>query len=147
MYNLYKAIDDSSLLMPCDSIYYIITHYTASNAQIEFLKNRAAEVLMVAIQSSIRIKELESTFVQMDDGDLEDHGNGLTIREALVEYAKDCIKGRWPELEPLIVNYNAHYAFAYAKHVIKARWPEAEPMIARNKYTAFHYNNTFHTNL
>lgn len=43
-------------------------------------------------------------------------------------YAKDIIKGRWPEAESFISS-DPHVAYLYAKDIIKGRWPEAENYI------------------
>ena len=55
-----------------------------------------------------------------------------------VDYAQDIIKGRWPEAEPGIMEI-PNKAFDYAADVIKGRWPEAEPKIARHPRTAANY--------
>jgi len=54
------------------------------------------------------------------------------------EYAKDVIKGRWPEGEE-IISRDAEYAFQYAKDIIKDRWPEGEKAILHNPYLIYHY--------
>ena len=46
----------------------------------------------------------------------------------IVTYARDIIKGRWPEAEPIIIRH-AYYIYTYARDVIKGRWPEAEELI------------------
>ena len=51
------------------------------------------------------------------------------------KYAKDVIKGRWPEGEEAIANQlplslRTSLSFYYARGVIKGRWPEAEAAIA-----------------
>ncbi len=48
--------------------------------------------------------------------------------EVAYEYARDIIKGRWPEAEPTISS-DPWAASMYATNVIKGRWPEAEPTI------------------
>ena len=53
-------------------------------------------------------------------------------------YARDVIKGRWPEAEDVIAE-NAEYAYGYAKDVLKGRWPEAEDVIARDANYAWLY--------
>ena len=75
-------------------------------------------------------------------------------------YAKEVLKGRWPEAEeaiakdPSLAYHYAHgviggpwpeaesviatdpkWAYEYAKHVIQGRWPEAEPVIATSPYS------------
>jgi hypothetical protein len=42
-------------------------------------------------------------------------------------YARDVIKGRWPEAEP-VIRSDPEWAYRYALNVIKGRWPEAEPV-------------------
>jgi len=41
------------------------------------------------------------------------------------------IKGRWPEVEPTIME-DPESAYDYARLIIKDRWPEAEPYIKKN---------------
>ena len=50
--------------------------------------------------------------------------------EKICDYAKDAIKGRWSEAEPMIAR-DPYWAYWYAKNVIQGRWPKAEPIIAR----------------
>ena len=54
------------------------------------------------------------------------------------EYARDVIKGRWKEAEPIIMK-DPYYAYLYAYYVIKGRWPEAEPTIIKSPYHANQY--------
>jgi len=49
----------------------------------------------------------------------------------LFDYAKEVIKGRWPEAEPYLIN-NWHWSLRYAKEIIKGRWYEAEPIILQS---------------
>ena len=53
-------------------------------------------------------------------------------------YARDIIKGRWPEAEAVIAQ-NADAASWYASDIIKGRWPEAEAVIAQNAKAAYWY--------
>jgi hypothetical protein len=53
-------------------------------------------------------------------------------------YARDVIKGRWPEAEPVIAKA-PEWAYRYARYVIKRRFPEAEPVIAKDPLWAFYY--------
>ena len=50
-------------------------------------------------------------------------------------YARDVIKGRWPEAEPNIINHPST-AVDYAQDIIKGRWPEAEPVIMQDPISA-----------
>ena len=54
------------------------------------------------------------------------------------QYAKNVIKGRWPEAEPYIMD-NPKYAFLYALDTMKGRWPEAEPKIMKDPISAITY--------
>ena len=56
-------------------------------------------------------------------------------------YARDVIKGRWPEAEPYIMK-DAMISFYYAKRVIKGRWPEAEYIIGDSPWGT-PYENVF----
>ena len=49
------------------------------------------------------------------------------------EYARDIIKGRWPEGEAVIAE-EPNWAFYYARHVIRGRFPEAEPGLRRSDF-------------
>ena len=57
-------------------------------------------------------------------------------------YARDVIGGRWPEAEPYIMQHPA-WAYEYARDVIKARWPEAEPVIAQYRSWTKDYKQHF----
>jgi len=46
-------------------------------------------------------------------------------------YARDIIKGRWPEGEDAI-KQDVYYAYHYAEGVIKGRWPEGEDAIKQD---------------
>lgn len=53
----------------------------------------------------------------------------------LSAYAKQVIKGRWPEAEEKIIR-NPELAANYAWGIIGGRWPEAEPTIMNDAYAA-----------
>jgi len=53
-------------------------------------------------------------------------------------YAKDVIKGRWPEAEEIIKTY-PFTAYYYARDVIKGRWKEAEEYIKKDLSYAYGY--------
>jgi hypothetical protein len=55
-------------------------------------------------------------------------------------YAMDVVKGRWPEAEPGI-SKEPHAAYNYARYVIKGRWPEGEKAIATDPEYAERYKN------
>jgi hypothetical protein len=56
----------------------------------------------------------------------------------LYEYARDVIKGRWPEAEPFIATH-PQTAYYYAQHIIEGRWPEGEKAIAQDAAIACSY--------
>ena len=53
-------------------------------------------------------------------------------------YARFVIEDRWPEAEPAIAT-DHNLASMYAKHIIKGRWPEGEAAIAKDPFTAYAY--------
>ena len=53
-------------------------------------------------------------------------------------YAKNVIKGRWPEVEPMIAS-DPEYACYYASDVIQGRFPEGESVIANDPKWAVYY--------
>jgi len=53
-------------------------------------------------------------------------------------YARDAVKGRWPEAEAAIAK-DAKWAYFYAKDVVKGRWPEGEAAIAKDAEWAYFY--------
>jgi hypothetical protein len=58
--------------------------------------------------------------------------------EFAYDYAKDVIKGRFPEGEQAIAK-SSKYAYMYAKDVIKGRWPEGEAAIAKHAWWSYGY--------
>jgi len=54
------------------------------------------------------------------------------------QYARDVIKGRWEEAEPIIMT-DPGLVYCYANNVIKGRWLEAEPIIMTEPYWAHAY--------
>lgn len=53
-------------------------------------------------------------------------------------YAKEVIKGRWPEGEAAILR-DPGTSVRYARDIIKGRWPEAEAIIATDRGAAAAY--------
>jgi hypothetical protein len=53
-------------------------------------------------------------------------------------YAKNVIKGRWPEAEPFIITMPVSAVY-YARDVVKGRWPEAEPVIMKDAFSSLQY--------
>jgi hypothetical protein len=54
------------------------------------------------------------------------------------KYAKNVIRGRWPEAEAAIAT-DPERAYLYAKDIIRGRWPEAEAVIATDPERAYLY--------
>jgi hypothetical protein len=64
--------------------------------------------------------------------------------EMAYQYAKNIIRGRWPEGEAAIKR-DPFKAYYYAKDTLKDRWPEAEKYIIRNDTAAGLYTfNVIH---
>jgi hypothetical protein len=57
----------------------------------------------------------------------------------IVEYAKNCVGGRWHEAEAEIIKHATH-AEAYHKEVVKGRWPEWEDRILGRKKMGYFDN-------
>ena len=78
-----------------------------------------------------RWPKLEEYFTTFCDKD-----NGLAF--VVVAYARDVIKGEFPELESCIAE-SYYYAYQYAHEVLKRRFPEGEEEIAKNSQYAHYY--------
>jgi len=133
-------------------IYFVISK--TNNEKFSILKNKDGsynyeeirdknneETTLESILSKYKLQESIFKYVPVT--------NQERLRGAVEEpydamvYAKNVIKGRWPEAEPYIMK-NASAAVAYARYVIKGRWPEAEPYIMKNvvdvsAYAAYTY--------
>ena len=59
--------------------------------------------------------------------------------ETLYRYARNVLKARWFEAEPVIMK-EPEWAYYYACHVLKARWREAEPVIMKDPCWAYLYS-------
>jgi hypothetical protein len=70
---------------------------------------------------------------KVEESILERHHNFI------VEYAKNCVGGRWNEAEGEIVKHATH-AEAYHKDVVKDRWPEWEDRILGRKKLGYFHN-------
>ena len=72
------------------------------------------------------------------EGMLASDFNGKTI-DYLHWYARDIIKGRWKEAEP-VISTDPRSAYLYARDVIKGRWKEAESIILTYPLLAYSYS-------
>lgn len=64
----------------------------------------------------------------------------LANPEASYRYAKNVIRGRWKEGEPIILT-SPQWACAYALYVMKGRWEAAEEIIFSDDYTEHLYRS------
>jgi hypothetical protein len=53
-------------------------------------------------------------------------------------YARNVLRGRWPEAEPAIAQ-NPEWAYWYAHNILRGRFPEGEPAIATSPYLSYWY--------
>ena len=72
------------------------------------------------------------------EGMLASDFNGKTI-DYLHWYARNVIKDRWKEAEP-VISTNPWLAYSYSRDVIKGRWEEAEPVISTDPQSAYSYS-------
>jgi hypothetical protein len=72
---------------------------------------------------------------KVEESILERHQNFI------VEYAKNCVGGRWHEAEKEVIKC-VTYADAYHKEVLKGRWPEWEDRILGKKKLGYFDNRT-----
>jgi len=98
---------------------------------ISVLKDAGIKLAFSPMSLSERIPEIEAEYLKV--GDPSD----------LYLYAREVIKGRWPEAEPIIVGYSASFARLYAANILKRRWPEAEDIIAKTPMVALRYIKDF----
>ena len=54
-------------------------------------------------------------------------------------YAKNVLRSRWLEAEPIIAK-KPDCSYAYALNVVRKRWPEGEPAIIQHPMWAYYYN-------
>lgn len=55
-----------------------------------------------------------------------------------IKYAKDIIKGRWPELEVNLVK-DRYASLSYVNEIVQGPWPEAEQNISKCAHTSVRY--------
>ena len=61
----------------------------------------------------------------------EAESNIMKNQSTILKYVRDVIEGRWPEAEPTIMK-SPYYAYLYATNIIKGRWPKAEHIIMKS---------------
>lgn len=65
--------------------------------------------------------------------------NHIQTAKDAYHYARDVIKGRFPEREAMIAT-NPHWAYRYAYYAIDGRFPEGEAIIATEPHWAYQYS-------
>ena len=90
----------------------------------------------------------DTDFESIDKADLEALMPLISRTATLAtKYAREVIKGRWPEAEPYIMKVS-YTAYGYARAILyndpewpydRGRWPEAEPYIMQEPFTALIY--------
>jgi hypothetical protein len=66
------------------------------------------------------------------------HSYSFTYPQWGCLYARNVIKGRWEQAEPIIAT-DPYWAYSYALNVLKGRFEFGEPIIAKNRTCALQY--------
>jgi len=91
---------------------------------------------LIELKSSINEESDDDLFAPSDR--IEQIERARKDPEWAYEYARDKLRGRWPDAEPYIMR-DPYWAQEYADRVIKGRWPEAEPVIMQDPMSAYFY--------
>jgi len=91
---------------------------------------------LIELKSSINEESDDALFAPSDR--IEQIERARKDPEWAYEYARDKLRGRWPDAEPYIMR-DPYWAQEYADRVIKGRWPEAEPVIMQDPMSAYFY--------
>jgi len=101
------------------------------------------------IKLTRKLDQLQSEASAIEEELVSLAADAMTAKEAFY-YAREVVKGRWPEAEKVIAA-DPKWAFYYASEVIKERWPEAEAIITSDpdwlNYYANHFDLTIETTL
>ena len=129
------------------SIYFVISK--TNDKKFAILKNKDGsynnreirdkdnkKIKLESILSKYNLQE--SIFKYVPVTTQERLGGMIEMPKTALAYAKDVIKGEWPEAEPYIMK-DPYYALEYARDIIKGRWPEAEPYIMKDPWAADWY--------
>ena len=141
-----NRFDSYSLSVGEPSIYFVISK--TNDEKFAILKNKDGgygeirdknngTVELQYILSKYNLPESIFKYVHLTDQE-----RFSLIKKDLIHgylYARDVIKGRWPEAEPYIMK-DPHIAYLYANDLMEGkRWPEAEPYIMKDPSIASNY--------
>lgn len=130
---------------------------------LSFIGNSAdnAEMYVDNSKITVRIKELEDKFVELDTEKAITWYTVTRVRKVIpeferyilsyslhyaIEYAMSVMKSRWPKLEDAILETDdVQYITQYAYNVIGDRWPEGEPQIIHSSIDRYYWKNYTHT--
>ena len=129
------------------SIYFVISK--TNNEKFSILKNKDGRYNykeirdknndQTTLESILSKYNLQESIFKYAPITIQERLRGaIEMPETALAYAKDVIKGRWPEVEPYIMK-DTETAPWYAKYVIKGRWREAEPHIMKDPWAAAQY--------
>ena len=136
-----------SLSVEEPSIYFVISK--TNNEKFAILKNKDGgygeikdknndDISLQSILSKYNLPESIFKYVPLTGQERLNIVNQDPITAYV--YARNVMKGRWPEAEPYIMKHPIT-AYLYARDVMKGRWPEAEPYIMTDPYAAYLYAN------
>jgi hypothetical protein len=106
---------------------------------IEWAKNWPDKILTLAITTSTRFTDCESNILDyVKRNDIDFH--------SIAGYCNNAYKGRWPELETVLINSKDSYKLTlYAAHVVKGRWKDVEKFICDPKSVIEYSRNVLHS--
>lgn len=97
---------------------------------LDEIENNRHKIFHLAKILGTRVPQAESLILKAKDASIA------------YEYARDIIKGRWPQAEPFIAKSPSN-AYFYVVSVLKHRWPEAENTIKLIPEYWRHYKKMF----
>jgi len=116
------------------------------NQRLAELRKTPQGALQVAIRIGKRDANVEKTLLTvaktLADASLDFGVVDHDIIDAIVSYAKNAIKGRWPEAEQYILK-DLYGINRYLSQIIEGPWPEAEDMISQHADSAYKYAKYF----
>ena len=116
------------------------------NQRLAELRKTPQGALQVAIRIGKRDANVEKTLLTvaktLADASLDFGVVDHEIVDDIVLYAKNAIKGRWPEAEQYILK-DLYGINRYLFQIIDGPWPEAEDMISQHAPSAYKYAKYF----
>jgi len=151
-------ITDDALVQAAKLSYRYITERRLPDKAIDLIDEAAARLKLQLFSMPDEIKVLENRLKRIqEDGESavirKDYEKAAELKkesdkvseEYIMEnsewahwYARDVIKGRWPEAEEYIMK-DPEWAYWYARDVIRERWSESEEYIKKNPELAYLY--------